>query len=247
MRTDFQQFYVKPENVRSDHFVVDGDEFKHAVKVLRKQTGDSLAAVDGKGRLYSGTIRSIEKAQLTVSLGHSADNVGEPRLKVTLAQAVLKGSHFDWVIEKGTEIGVSAFQPLITKRSVVQPGSRLSRYQLKALAAMKQCGRSRCPIVYEAAAFAQVLEHLMVDYIFIAHEQIASPAFHNVDLRNASQVLVCIGPEGGFTEQEFDLALQSGAIPLHLGPRRLRSETAALVACTRILDDAGELGQQSGT
>ncbi len=243
MRSNFQQFYVKPENVRSDHFVIEGDEFKHATKVLRKQPGDVLTAVDGKGRLYSGVILNVEKNQLSVSLQDVADNVGEPGLKLTLAHAVPKGSHFDWVVEKGTEIGVSAFLPINTRRSIAHPESRLTRYQLKALTAMKQCGRSCWPIVYEPVAFAELFKRPAYDKIFIAHEQFASQnSLEHHDLRNVSQVLVCIGPEGGFTDDEFELALNSGSVPLGLGPRRLRSETAALVACMRILSWAGELG-----
>ncbi len=243
MRSDFQQFYVKPENVRSDHFVLDGDEYKHATKVLRKHPGDSLSAVDGKGRLYSGVILNIEKNQLTVSLQDVADNVGEPRLKLTLAQAVPKGSSVDWVVEKGTEMGVSAFLPILSQRSIVQPDSRLTRYQLKALTAMKQCGRSRWPIVHEPVRFSELFKRAGYDYVFIAHEK-AAPGYRlqTLEFQNESQVLVCIGPEGGFTDDEFDMAVNAGAMPLYLGPRRLRSETAALVACMQILSIAGELG-----
>lgn len=243
MRTDFQQFYVAPEHVRGDVFYLVDDEAKHAAKVLRKQVGDMLEAIDGCGFLYQGKIQQIEKNRIVVSIEKSLENVGEPRLKLTIAQAVPKGNHFDLVIEKGTEIGVSAFLPILTERSIIDPASRTERWQHKVQAAAKQCGRSRFPDVREPITFNELLESHEFDVLFIAHQPVENEADDvRKKVRESLHVAVLIGPEGGFTNNEVERACEAGCLPLYLGSRRLRSETAGLVAACKILSAAGELG-----
>lgn len=242
MRTDFQQFYVAPEHVKNSMFFLVDDEAKHAIRVLRKQVGDVLEAVDGCGFLYTGCITHIDKNRVDVSIEEMRENVGEPTLKLTIAQSVPKGNHFDLVIEKGTEIGVSVFLPMVTQRSIIESASRLQRWQHKVQAAAKQCGRSRFPEVREPVTFNHVLESDEFDVRFIAHQAVKDEGTIANLVRESATVAVLIGPEGGFTDDEVKLALDAGCLPLHLGARRLRSETAALVAACKILAAAGELG-----
>ncbi|HPG41570.1 MAG TPA: RsmE family RNA methyltransferase [bacterium] len=241
-RAHFQQFYVQPDNVHNDRFVLDGEEFIHAARVLRMKTGDAIEAVDGQGNLYSGKIISMSSKELVAGIYEQQLNAGEPKLYLTLAQAVPKGSNFDLVVEKGTEIGISAFQPVITARSIVSPEARGNRWGKKALVAMKQCGRSRCPDILPPLDFTAALELYTRDLLIIAHESHAETRT-DLDKRiaSATRVTLFIGPEGGFTAEEFARALQFGALPMNLGPRRLRSETAGLVAAIKILDMAREL------
>ncbi|MBN2410419.1 16S rRNA (uracil(1498)-N(3))-methyltransferase [candidate division KSB1 bacterium] len=241
-RAHFQQFYVEPDHVHGNYFVLSGGEFSHAVKVLRKNKGDAISAVDGCGHLFEGVIQSIESGLLKVEILSKKLNAGEPNLFLTLVQAVPKGAGFDYVIEKGTEIGLSAFQPVITERSIIEPGNRIDRWKKKALTAMKQCGRSRCPDVYAPIEFKEALSRYRQDLLMIAHESYTNDqADYTVKISQAKRIALLIGPEGGFTEQEFKLALNNGAKPMTLGPRRLRSDTAGLVGAIKILDAAGEL------
>lgn len=243
MKTDFQHFYVPPEQISADSFVLTGDEYKHAVKVLRKKKGDKIAAIDGCGGWYAGVIRHIGNNSVVVSIDLVEKGIGEPRVHLTIVQAIAKGATFDLMVEKGTEIGVSVFQPILTQRCIVDPTSRIERWRHKALAATKQCGRSRCPEIKAPEGFAHLLARNKFDLFFIAHEKMAAAAnFPAEAVRNAQTVAVCIGPEGGFTEAEIRMAIDFGLIPLHFGERRLRSETAALVAATKIMGAAGELG-----
>jgi 16S rRNA (uracil1498-N3)-methyltransferase len=243
MRTDFQQFYVQPANVQNESFILDGDEFRHAAKVLRKQQGDKISAVDGQGVLYHGKIRELEKDRLVADIFDTAPGVGEPATKVIIALAALKGGHFDLVIEKGVEIGVSAFQAMITDRVIAKRDTKTDRWRKKALTAMKQCGRSRCPDIFPPTDFKSVFINHKADRVFIAHEDVNPESGSHFDFDSkTSSVLVLIGPEGGFTDAEFEYAQQNGAIPLSLGPRRLRAETAAIIAATKVLAAAGELG-----
>ncbi len=244
MRTDFQQFFVDPDHVQGDVFYLDGDEYRHAVKVLRKQEGDAISAVDGRGRLYHGAVREVHKDRIIVHIVETIRDIGEAKLNLIVAQAALKGAHFDLVVEKGTEIGVAAFQPMITDHVIVKADARTDRWRKKALTAMKQCGRSRCPRIYEPMDFESVVQQRRCDVAFIAHEDVdlESVAIRLPD--KSSSAIVFIGPEGGFTNSEYQFALKKGVTPLNLGPRRLRAETAALVAATKILAATGALGNQ---
>jgi 16S rRNA (uracil1498-N3)-methyltransferase len=240
--TDFQHFYVDPVNVHGDMLTIVGEEFHYAVKVLRKKVGEALVAVNGKGAAYSGIVERLEKNALVLRIISREFGVGEPRLRLTLAQAVPKGSHFDLVVEKGTEIGVSLFQPMISERSIIDPEARAERWRHKAMVAMKQCGRSACPEIRRTQPFADLLREQSAEVKFIAHEDVEdAPSAAWEHLRTAGSVIVFIGPEGGFSDREFQSAVECGAAPISLGPRRLRSETAALVAAMKILAFVGEL------
>jgi 16S rRNA (uracil1498-N3)-methyltransferase len=240
--TDFQHFFVDPVDVHDDFLSIVGDEFHHAVKVLRRKVGDMLTAVDGQGAVYTGIVERFEKNALVLRIIGREFGVGEPRLRLTVAQAVPKGGHFDLVVEKGTEIGVAVFQPMISERSIVDPESRTERWRHKVQTAMKQCGRSVCPEIRRTRPFAELLQEQLAEVAFIAHEDVNDePSSSCERLRTAGSAVVFIGPEGGFSDGEFLAAVGSGVTPISLGPRRLRSETAALVAAVKILNFAGEL------
>lgn len=237
----FQQFYVEPQNVHKNHFVLTGDEFRHATKALRHREGDWINAVDGLGNRYSGTILDIEKSQIQIKLEKKVMDFGEPKLHLVLAHSVPKGSHFDLVVEKGTEIGISEFQPILTKYSIVNPQNRIDRWQQKVLAAMKQCGRSKCPLVNQPIKFEKYLDIIKNETAFIAHEMLESGG-NMINLDGLKKAVILIGPEGGFSDEEVQLALDKGIQPLSLGERRLRSETAGLAAAAKLLHISGDLG-----
>ena len=243
MRTDFQHFYVLPDNVDRDFFMLTGDEFHHAVHVLRKTVGESLTAVDGKGVLYTGILDHIEGEQAFVQIQDRSLRVGEPQLYIILAQALLKSNAFDFIIEKGIEIGISSFQPIYTQRTLVKSETRLERWRKKAIAAMKQSGRCVCPEVRKPVLFEKVFEQIHHDLAVFVHEDTPAGEFNSVErIKESKNIMVLVGPEGGFTENEVKFAGERKSVLMSLGPRRLRSETASLVACTKILQWADELG-----
>lgn len=242
MRAHFEQFYIAPEQVGATDFCLKGEEFTHAVRVLRKKPGDVLQAVDGRGHLFEGVVVAIQKQQIIVRIERRFHRLGEPRIRLVLAFAIPKTAQSDWVIEKGTEIGVTIFQPILTERTIPDPSSRLDRWRHKALAAMKQCGRSVLPDVREPLHFAAALAVHGHMPGFLAHDHDSPTDQGDFErLRQCEEAVVYIGPEGGFSKAEASLALASGVVPLSLGLRRLRSDTAALVAITKILHYAGEL------
>lgn len=236
-------FYVEPRDVGLDKLVLRAAEYNHAARVLRLGVGDRIIAVDGAGSRYSGPIIGIDKSSLTVAIEARSLEEAEPRLRLTLAQGVPKGSHFDWVVEKGTEVGISIFQPLVTAYTVAGPRGREGRWQEKARAAMKQCGRSRAPQVLPVTGFAAALQAASGQVIFLAWEEAErKPEALAARLEGVTAATLFVGPEGGFSSEEVAQAAAAGAQIISLGPRRLRSETAALTAAVRILDAAGELG-----
>ena len=237
-------FYARPENFRGDTVSLDGDEHKHLTRVLRHQVGDRVTVVDGAGTAaIECEILAIERTETRLRFSRLVRQVGEPRLHLTLAQAVPKGARFDWLVEKATEIGVSVIIPLITETSEIDPGQgKVERWRRLSLSAMKQCCRSVWPQVGEPMLFEDLLPEVnQYEVCWIAHEGGREFGKEDETQRSINKALVMIGPEGGFSQREIEMASAAGCRILSLGPRRLRSDTAGLVAATKILSLCGEL------
>lgn len=247
-----EHFYVEPDDVNADSLVLRGGEFRHAVKVLRKKKGSVFAAVDGCGNCYKCKVKSVSTGQLCAQIISTKRGVGEPKTHLTLAQCVIKGNRFDWVVEKGTEIGISAFIPVLCERSVAKAEHKEKRWQRIALAAMKQCGRSILPKVFAPQSFLETMSTLSACNLKIIADENSNTSLQSLKsnmeklqsdtLNGNSGVAFLIGPEGGFGALEVTEAIKHGFTPVSFGPRRLRSETAGLVAATLILGSFGELG-----
>ena len=234
-----EYFYVPPQTPNpapGRHLVIDGDEFNHLTHVMRKQVGDAIRIVDGIGNAYDATIADISKraAQCMIQAHHH--RLHEPSLDVTIAVAVLKSfSNFDFLVEKATELGVNRIVPLRTGRTIPQH-AKTDRWQKLALAAMKQSGRCMLPHVHPLTSFSDFMATSQEGLRMIAYEKVASPSLAGVvGNRNETSVVICIGPEGGFTDDEVELAVSSGFVAVSLGERRLRTETAAIVSAGIVL------------
>ena len=155
-----------------------------------------------------------------------------------------KGQRFDLVVEKATEIGVHTLIPMVTARSVVRPSARddrWTRWQRIAISAMKQCGRTFLPRITPVMGFGEVLAQ-------VGHHDLGLIAWEGAEgeplerwMPRAGKVLLLIGPEGGFTPQEVEEAQRRGIKAISLGPRRLRAETAGIVALSLVLHHLGDL------
>jgi len=177
----------------------------------------------------------------------------EARVRITLYQALLKLDKFEWVLQKGTEVGVAAFQPIVSKRVVREAVSakQMERWQRIMREAAEQSGRGLTPPLREPAAFEQAVQNVGRDALgIIPYEEERAQSLREVlrptDLtgfQNPSglQVHLFIGPEGGFTPEEVEMARQRAVVPVTLGPRILRAETAGLVAASVILYECGDL------
>lgn len=218
-------------------------ERHHIINVHRKRVGDVLYAVDGQGTVYECTIAEILSNKVRASIHKKYRGLNEPTFKLTLAVGLTKRTAYEWVIEKGTELGVSSFVPVITQRSLMQErGHKIERWRRIALAAMKQCGRSRIPDIKSPTPFQVVLHTSDSDLKWLAHES-ANTNWGSLSQKvdNASSGTLLIGPEGGFTDEEVREAKVSGFSAFGMGPRRLRTETAAMIGAALILNKMGEL------
>ena len=232
-------FFVDPSDVQETTLQLRGDEVRHLVRVLRKKVGERIMVMDGRGRMFHSIIRSIGRDSVSCEIADVREEVNEPKIHVTLAVSMLKNpARFDLLVEKATELGVRTIIPLECERTIRHEYKHL-RLQRIALAAAKQSGRCYVPEIFVRTSFATLVDAADgFDVRLIPHEQTEQSQFIGTVMRHhkdAGRVLVAVGPEGGFADHEFGLASSHGFIPISLGPRRLRTETAAFTAVSYVV------------
>lgn len=229
--------FYSPQPLTSGATVDLPDSIVHHLHVVRMQPGEALTLFDGRGGQYAATLLEIGKKRASAVVGvHEPVEVELP-YAVTLAQGLPEGSKMDWIIEKAVELGVAAVQPLAARRSVVRlSGERAEKrhahWQGVIEAASEQCGRNRLAALSPVADFGRWLACApspAQPRILLSPR--ATQSLAGWAQANGPQALtLMVGPEGGFTGEEEDAALASGALMLSIGPRVLRTETAALAA-----------------
>ncbi len=232
-----ETFYTPPRLVTPPLVTIEGDEFRHIAHVMRLRSGDSLRIVDGAGNAYDAVIDDISRTAARCSIKARHPLLNEPGRSITLAVGILKNpSRFDYLVEKSVELGVRTIVPLLTERTIPQHGNS-ARWQKLCIAAMKQSGRCVLPAVTPLTPFDEFVAALPAGIArYLAHEQ-ERPAGAAVPAGSGDAV-ICIGPEGGFSDREVSIAEQAGFTAVLLGPRRLRTETAAVVALAGLMRDA---------
>jgi 16S rRNA (uracil1498-N3)-methyltransferase len=231
-----ETFYVDPVRVEAADLTLVGDEHRHLVRVLRAAPGDRIAVVDGAGIAYDAVITAISKRDVRCRIEERHPRRNELPMPVTIAPALLKNpGRFDVIVEKATELGATRIVPLRTAR-VIGSAAKTDRWSGIALAAMKQCGRCVLPAIEAPADFKEFLRTAPPDTLrLIPHERAALPLSAALSGYAGKGVLICIGPEGGFAEEEIALAAERGFTPVSLGARRLRAETAAVAALAAVM------------
>lgn len=222
-----------------------GTAANHIERVLRLGPGDALTVFDGRGGEYEARIDAVRKEGVSLAIGRHHPVERESPLAVTLAQGVSRGERMDLVVQKATELGVRRIAPILAERSVVrldarQADSKRRHWRAIAIAACEQCGRNTVPEIAAPATLTAFLPSLEPG----STRLILSPAgeLKVRDLKTASAALiVLIGPEGGLSEAEHRAALDAGFRALGLGPRVLRTETAALAALAALQQHLGDL------
>jgi 16S rRNA (uracil1498-N3)-methyltransferase len=206
---------------------------KHVVQVLRMKTGEPLHLTNGQGYRFTAVILSADKRSCQV-LVQNQELLPPPARKISIGIGLVKNtSRLEWFVEKATELGITEIRPLISGRTN-REHFRFDRIQQICVAAMLQSRQCWLPVLHQPAAVTDVISATTYDHQFIAHcleqdKQVLPPLPENT----TAQVL--IGPEGDFTEQEIELALQKGYKAVTLGNTRLRTETAGIAAATLLM------------
>jgi 16S rRNA (uracil1498-N3)-methyltransferase len=225
---------------------LEGNAASHVTRVLRLRVGASLTLFNGRGGEYSASIDKSHGGEVIVAVGEHRPAERESPLPVTLAQGVSRGERMDLVVQKATELGVSRLVPLLCERSVVQLDAqhaqrKLNHWRAITVAACEQCGRNRLPELAAPAALADFLRgagaagHMRLLLSPDATATLAELA------RPAAGVTVLIGPEGGLADEEAQAASAAGFTAVRLGPRVLRTETAAIAALALLQRQFGDL------
>jgi len=232
-------FFAPPDAFQSHtRVILPEKEAQHAVLVLRQKQGTEVIVVDGAGGWYRVCLDQINRHQVIGRILEVRRETGEPSYHLRLGIALLKNKNrFEIFLEKAVELGISEILPLHTQRT--QPYRfNIQRAQKILIAAIKQCGRSRLPELRKPVSFEEVLDTHDLDAAFIAHEKVTvTNSLHAAleSMKSTARLCVLIGPEGGFTASEVQLAQKKNFVPVSLGPRRLRTETAALVATSNVM------------
>lgn len=223
---------------------LDDNAARHVARVLRLGPGAELTLFDGNGGEYSATIYEQNKRQVIAKLGDLRKVDLESPLKITLAQGISRGDRMDYTIQKAVELGVSCIVPLSTERSVVNlKGERLEKklahWQGVIISACEQCGRNTLPELLPQRTLNEWLASKPAGQgLLLDHRAEASLG----SLKISDELTLLIGPEGGLSGQERQHAIDSGYQGIRLGPRVLRTETAALTALAGLQSRWGDLG-----
>lgn len=217
---------------------------QHIAVVLRMQVGEPLTVFNGRNDEFQSTITMIKKKQVFVSLNSMEEVNRESPLMIHLGQAISKGDRMEWVMQKSVELGVASITPLITERCVVKLDKermlkKVLQWQAIVVAACEQCGRNKIPQVHSPVYLEQFLQTVQLPLKFILHTQ-AAKTWRDYQFNSAELALI-IGPEGGLTDTEVSLAFSHQFSPLSLGPRILRTETAAISALSLLQAVGGDL------
>jgi 16S rRNA (uracil1498-N3)-methyltransferase len=227
-------FYTEPIALQQSIVVLNEDNSKHIVQVLRMQVGKQIKLTDGLGNVYVAEIMDAHKKHCSVKI-ISHQFVDAPVNKVCIAVSPVKNnSRLEWFLEKATEIGVTDIVPLICDRTEKQ-NLKQERLQGILISAMLQSQQAWLPILAEPQKFSAYVNEIKTEHKFIAHcEEQHKQKLREVILthKQINGSIILIGPEGDFTTTEIELALKNSFMPVALGNTRLRTETAALVAAT---------------
>jgi len=243
------RFFVAESGFEDQNVRLSTEQAHQVCHVLRLKAGDQIVVLDNAGNEYEVMLTTITKREATGRITEKRPAVGEPKVRITLFQSLLARDKFEWVLQKGTEVGVSRFVPMQTERSIARArridAKKLTRWRRIVTEAAEQSHRGRIPEIEEASTWDEALAQLgNFDRSLIAATSGQTRTLKEAlepDGKPPSSIAVLIGPEGGFSDNEASQACASGAILVGLGPRILRTETAAIVVPALILHELGHL------
>ncbi len=243
------RFFVKQENIINENISIDGEDVQHISKVLRLKEGEEIVLCDQQGTDYKVTIESISKQSIRTTIQDKWQSIGEPSIEVVLYQGIPKSTKMDLIIQKCTELGITRIVPVITAHTVVKLESekdeakKVLRWTKIAEEAAKQSKRGKVPTVEMPMSMENALEDSkklglsLIPYELEREVSIKSA----LSSKQPNSIGFFIGPEGGFDTFEIDNAKQNGVIPVTLGTRILRTETAGFTILTCIMYEYNQM------
>ena len=251
-------FFITPSQLNWENKAghVTGPDLHHMVDVLRLQTGSKISVSDGMGNRYTALVKEVEEDQVTLSLLEKMSTADAIKtLPITLIQGVAKGSKMDWIVQKNTEMGISVIQPVTTQYTVVKfpsdqdAAKKQDRWQKIAVEASKQSKRSTIPTIKKPVSLETYIANTRFSegrwLRLLAYEKESGKPLKEIispeALEQYDGIELWIGPEGGYSPKEIELAKEAGIQTIGLGPRILRTETASIALLAVVLYEMGVL------
>lgn len=236
------KFFTDKNKIFDDYLIIDGEDVYHISKVLRMKCGEIITVCNGFGIDYTVKIQEITKDQVKADILSKEKCVAEPPTYITLYQALPKQGKMESIIQKNTELGVSEFVPVYSKRCVVKPSDKTQRWQKVADSASKQSGRGIVPIVRDVINFADAIKEMSnFEHKVMLYEAEQNTRIKDIVPNSCSKIAILVGPEGGFEDEEAQLAITNGIPTVTLGKRILRTETAGAAVTPIILFIQGDV------
>jgi len=231
------RFYVDAPLRAGGSCLLPEDSAHHAIHVLRLRAGDAVTLFNGRGGEYAGRIASMEKLRIAADILAHDPVERESPLRVTLVQGVSSGERMEFTIRKAVELGVAEIRPVLAAASVARPkgeraASRQAHWQRIAISACEQCGRNRLPTVHPLLNVTDYRVEGTSTRILLSPS--SGLAFSKISAQVKDAAILAAGPEAGFSAEEERAFLEAGFVPARLGPRVLRTETAALAALSAL-------------
>ena len=243
------RFYVPQPRIEKGMLKVEGEEVKHIRKVLRLKAGDEITVFDGLGKEFEGTIVEEGLSSVVIRIKNVYSSKRDSPLEVTLAQSLLKGEKMDYLIQKATELGVKEIVPFLSSRSVPlleksKSLKRHHRWERIASEASKQCGRGVVPKIESLQDYSEMLQAASSNALRLILWEREGMRLKEVleGSKERKKIFFIIGPEGGFSQREIEEGKGAGFIPVTLGRRILRAETASLCFLSILQYEQGDIG-----
>lgn len=243
------RFFIE-ESRRTEKMIWFDAEISHQItRVLRLQTGDRVECPNGEGQTYLVELTKIDAKQTEGAILETIKEYKEATLRLTLVQGLPKGERWEWILQKGTELGLYAFQPVLSERTIVRLSDqefekKKSRWQKIIQEAAEQSHREKCPVLNPLQTLEQWSRSIHTyDVVLFAYEGEREQSLATVlqQVPHLQHIALLVGPEGGFTEEEAGRLIAAGAKPVSLGPRIMRTETAALALTAIVMYHYGQM------
>ena len=246
---ELHRFFISPSHIEKDRVTLTADAARQLTRVLRARAGDRIIVLDDSGCEYTVILDSVTSRHSTGVITDRHIGEGEARLSITLYQGLMKADRFEYTLQKGTELGITRFVPIISERTVarnVVSPNRLERWGRIIREAAEQAGRCRLPVLTETLGFTEACDAIAEPAI-IGWESERDTGIRDTllrrksDIERSQSISIVIGSEGGLTDEEAAYARSRGIEPVSMGRRIFRAETAGIIAAAVVLYEMDEL------